>query len=153
MAAIEDCIQEKLKELCLFTGTKGNCGDLIPAIVVQNYTGIDSRTNYSHCQTWKQDSRDAAVLHYPCFQIGLQYLGDRWCIGPKNMRAHNSLRKCGGCSWECVLYLLHWYVMRLFLERQYPSILLPVSSHMDLCVSWNLYLIWYIHALKSVFRV
>lgn len=37
MAAIEDCIQkEKLKKLGLFTGTKENCGDLIPAFVVQN---------------------------------------------------------------------------------------------------------------------
>lgn len=37
MAAIEDCIQkEKLKKRGLFTGTKENCGDLIPAFVVQN---------------------------------------------------------------------------------------------------------------------
>ena len=37
MTAIEGCIQkEKLKKLGLFTGTKENCGDLIPAFVVQN---------------------------------------------------------------------------------------------------------------------
>jgi len=37
VAAIEDCIQkEQLKKLGLFTGTKENCGDLIPAFVVQN---------------------------------------------------------------------------------------------------------------------
>lgn len=37
LAAIEDCAQkEKLKKLGLFTGTKENCGDLIPAFVVQN---------------------------------------------------------------------------------------------------------------------
>lgn len=36
LAAIEDCAQKKLKKLGLFTGTKENCGDLIPAFVVQN---------------------------------------------------------------------------------------------------------------------